>query len=76
VKSEPHVHSRRKSCPCRFPALDARADPAFAASRLIHTIAVLTATALMFTPAANAYFKAFKGRQSNGFSRTAHSASG
>jgi hypothetical protein len=43
---------------------------------LIHTIAVLTATALMFTPAANAYFKAFKGRQSNGFSSTTHSASG
>jgi len=51
-------------------------SPAFAASRLIHTIAVLTATALMFTPAANGYFKAFKARQSNGFSSTTHSASG
>lgn len=33
------------------------ADLLFGASRTIHTLAVLSATALMFTPSANAYFR-------------------
>lgn len=40
-------------------------DPLFATSRLIHTVAVLAATVLMFVPAANAHFRGGRSVSSN-----------